>query len=310
MDINNLILNHRNGYCLRLANGQGWYILGLEGVSSWVKKLASIMELKACEQNGSPKLVFFPKGSPREKSEKPMWALDTSMVKDLPMGGWKSHNFGALTLWSNGEAADAICEIGSEELPEIDIIRMWQSLNPIYQRAQDVGGLPLHAALVERDEMGVLLVAPGDGGKSTCCGRLPAPWHALCDDETLIVCDTQKKYFAHPFPTWSDYLWRRSERTWDVQQFVSLSAIFFLEQAETDVVVPAGRGKAAILINQSATQVGQRSWISLQPEEARVFKKRLFENACEIARAVPTYILRVSLTGRFWEKIEGVIRQD
>jgi SynChlorMet cassette protein ScmC len=310
MDIHNPTLNHKNGYCLRLANGQGWYILGIGGVGSWVKKWASILELKACEQNGSPKLVLFQRGSPRAKSGKPIWALDASMVKDLPMSGWKSHNFGALTLWSNGEAADAICEIGPEELPEIDIIRMWQSLDPIYQRAQDAGGLPLHAALVERGEMGVLLVAPGGGGKSTCCGRLPASWRVLCDDETLIVCDNQKKYFAHPFPTWSDYLWRRSARTWDVQQFVSLRAIFFLEKAETDEVVPAGRGKAAILINQSATQVCQRCWISLPQEEARGLKKRLFGNACELARAVPTYILRVSLTGRFWEKIEGVIRQD
>jgi hypothetical protein len=33
----------------------------------------------------------------------------------------------------------------------------------------------------------------------------------------------------------------------------------------------------------------------------------LFNNACELAKAVPAYILRVSLEGRFWEEMEKVI---
>ena len=33
----------------------------------------------------------------------------------------------------------------------------------------------------------------------------------------------------------------------------------------------------------------------------------LFDNACNLVREVPSYILRVSLTGEFWKLIEEVV---
>ncbi len=35
----------------------------------------------------------------------------------------------------------------------------------------------------------------------------------------------------------------------------------------------------------------------------------IFDNAVSIARDIPAYILRVSLQGRFWEKIEEVLEK-
>jgi SynChlorMet cassette protein ScmC len=203
---------------------------------------------------------------------------------------------------------DVIFEIKRCKDKGHSIFAMHLSLHPIYQRAQNSGGLPFHGALVERDGMGVLLAGRGGVGKSTCCRRIKSPWIVLGDEEALIAQDKRNQYLAHPFPTWSDYTERRSERTWNVQQYFPLSAIFFLEQAGADEVVTIGQAQAAILITQAAMQVWRRVWISMNYNKDISFKNRLFENACRLAKVVPSYLLRVSLKGRFWEKIEAVLR--
>jgi SynChlorMet cassette protein ScmC len=182
------------------------------------------------------------------------------------------------------------------------------SLYPIYQQVQDSGGLPLHAGLVEHNGKGVLLAGPKNAGKSTCCGRLPKPWYPLCDEETLIVKVNQERYLAHPFPTWSEYLAKRSEQTWNVHSHVPISSIFFLEQAGFDEAIPLGQGEASVFINQLATQVCCRYWNNLGHEDLRTRKTKLFENVTELAEAVPAFRLRVSLKGRFWEEMEKVLQ--
>jgi SynChlorMet cassette protein ScmC len=199
--------------------------------------------------------------------------------------------------------------MGPNEGYEQDILRMRLSLQPIYQKAQDSGGLPLHAALIEKDGMGILLAAPAETGKSTCCNRIPRPWYVLSDEETLIVNNGEKQngFIAHPFPTWSEYFLRRSDLSWDVQRCLPVFAIFFLQQAETDEVFPIGKGQAAVLIYQSAMQVCSRSWVNLTLREMRNFKKRLFENACALTQTISAFNLQVSLKGRFWEKMGKVL---
>jgi SynChlorMet cassette protein ScmC len=302
-----LLLTSENVYCLRLANGQGWQIVATEAVSSWVEKLAMVMQLKTCEPNGYPKLIFIKRVSVKGGLEELTRIIKQKTITDIPVNNWKAHSLGNLQLWSHHDVLDVICEIGRGEDHELDIIRMWLSLHPIYQRVQGRGGLPIHAALIEYNGIGVLIAASGNTGKSTCCHRLPFSWHALCDDETLIVRDDNRKYFVHPFPTWSDYLYQRSKRTWNVQQHFPLSAIFFLEQSEIDEAVSIGQGEAATLINKSAVEVCRRSWWNLDRSQEMSFRKELFDNACELAKEIRTYRLRVSINGRFWEKIEEVL---
>jgi len=301
------ILTNKNGYNLCLANGQSWHIIPTKGTKSWVEKLASILELKAGKPNAHPKLVFIQKESGKKDYKAPTFRLAPNTIEGLPDYGWKEHRLGTIHIWSHQDEPHVICEITPEKYHEIEIIRMWTSLHSIYQRAQDSGGLPVHAALVSQNGIGILLSAPGDTGKSTCCRRLPHPWQVLCDDETLIVRDDQKRYLVHPFPTWSDLLWKRSERTWNVQHHLPLSAIFFLEQGETDKAIPIGQGEAAIYINESANQVCQRTWRNLGKDEERKLRKLLFQNACQLAKAVPTFTLSVSLSGRFWKEIEKAL---
>ena len=294
-------------YLLKLANGQRWHIIPTEGVRRWVKRFARIVQLKACEPNGYPKLIFIQSESRKDWFRERTGSEAPDIFKGFPRGAWKSHNLRALTLWSHREVPDVICEMGTVKRHDLDIIRMWLALYPIYQRAQDSGGLPLHAALVERNGIGILLAAPGDTGKSTCCRRLPPPWRELCDDETLIVRYALKRYRGHPYPTWSNYLYQRSRRTWNVQRHIPVSAIFFLEQAKIDEAVPMGQGEAAAFTYQSAIQVCRRNWRNMGHYEERDLKERLFKNGCELAKAVPAFKLRVSPNGQFWNEMEKVL---
>jgi len=265
------------------------------------------MHFDMCETNGDAKLILTCREPDEEKWKDPIRRFQSAIKASLPSSGWEIRDLMWLQVWSHGDVPDVICEKGPGNSHQEEILSMRMSLQPIYQRAQDSGGLPLHAGLVARDGVGVLLAAQRNTGKSTCCRRIPSPWHALCDEEALIVQDNQKRYLAHTFPTWSDYLEKRSEPRWNVQRYVPLEAIFFLEQARTDEVVPVGQGEAAVHLYQSATQVCYRNWVKLNREEIRPLRKKLFENACELAAAIPVFELRVSLNGRFWEKMEAVL---
>lgn len=178
---------------------------------------------------------------------------------------------------------------------------------PIYRQSIAQGGLPIHAGLAELNGRGVLLSAPSGTGKSTCCRRLPEYWRPLCDDETLVVLDPPKKYRAHPFPTWSDYFWKHSTMTSDVQYSVPLTSVFFLEQAVTDGIESMGQGKAALMLYESARQACHKFSRLLNSDDQRKLNYQIFNNACAIAKEVPAYRLYVSLHGKFWTEIEQVL---
>ena len=220
---------------------------------------------------------------------------------------WKVQNLERLKIWSHPGSPRIICEIGAEDHFDLDLIRMWAATYAIYQRAMETGGLPFHACLAGREEVGVLLAAPGGGGKSTCARRLAPPWRSLCDDETLIVRDPEGRYFVHPFPTWSNFFWKREERTWNVQEYIPLSAVFFLKKGKKDEVIPMGRGEAAARMYQAAEQVCLRNWRYFSAEEERREKEKLFANSCELAQNIPALTLHVSLQGQFWKEVEKAL---
>jgi len=296
------------GYHVTLGDGQDWHIVACRDLSPWVGRLAVIMQLEVCEPNGYPRLLFVRRESEGDQYGEPSTRLEESVVAELPRGNWKADEIGDIRFWSRPDEMTVICEIekGDENL---GIVMMRHSLYPIYQRAQALGGLPLHGALVEWNGMGIILAASKNTGKSTCCRRLRNSWKVLGDEETLVVQDAQRQYLAHPFPTWSNYFMKGGQRTWDVQKYVPLAAILFLEQAETDEVVPIGQGQTAMLISRSATEVCHRDWVYLDCEEVRPLRERLFENACNLAKEIPAYNLRVSRKGRFWKEMEKVLSQ-
>jgi SynChlorMet cassette protein ScmC len=294
------------GYKLTLGSGYSWFLSGSAEIVPWIEKFARIMELKQCRPGGYPRITFTAMQQRSKKGDYRTVPLP-SILKNITENGWLCYDNNTVRIWHHEHIPDVLCEIKNFDIHEIEIINMWNSLQPIYQRAQKKGGLPLHAALVKVERQGILFAAAGNTGKTTCCSRLPDYLKPLCDDETLIVRDSRKNYHAHPFPSWSDYLWDRHKNTWNVQHSVPLSAIFFLEQSEADKVIPVHMAQSTVLINESAKQVCQKFWRRLDGEEKRKLTEQVFNNACEMAKTIPAYILRVSLSGRFWEEIEKVL---
>ncbi len=293
-------------YRMQLGDGRGWHISAEDELRSWTEKLANIMELQASKSTGYPRLIFIREKSQNGQSEEPPYKAEERFAEELAKTGWRVQEIYNVRFWSRPDVTDVICELQSEK-EDFSLVMMRHSLYPIYQRVLDIGGLPFHAGLIEREGKGVLLAAPRNTGKSTCCLRVPKPWRALCDEETLIVGNGQEKYLAHPFPTWSNKFMKHAEQTWNVEEHVSLAAVFFLEQATVEAAIPLGQGEAAVSIYQSAMQVCYRYWHNLDHSEVRIHNNNLFANSCKLAKTVPTFKLRVSLKGRFWEEIERVL---
>jgi SynChlorMet cassette protein ScmC len=240
--------------------------------------------------------------------EKSIQGVDEDIEGYLIELGWKAHPLNRIRLWSHDSVYDVICELRhGVGVREQSILSMRLSILPIYYGAELLGGLPLHSALVKYKDIGLMLAAPKKTGKSTCCNKFPSSWKVLCDEETLVVRDDKKQFMAHPFPTWSCYAAGDDKKTWNTQQNIPVAAIFFLEQSQKDQASPLGQGEAAAFINQTATQVCHRFWNNLPDHEVIARKKRVFKNACELAGAIPTFKLGVSLEGRFWEEIKKVI---
>ena len=161
-------------YTLKLSNGHGWHIIAGKQAAPWVNRLATIMELKRSELNGYPKLIFL------DKDEEVGDALFTGLnMADMPGSGWRLHDFKWLHFYSHDDVPDKICRFGNDDTHGLEIVRMWQSLHPIYERALGDGGLPFHAGLAAWNGKGVLFAASGGTGKSTCCRRLPSPGRRL-----------------------------------------------------------------------------------------------------------------------------------
>ncbi|MGR0482544.1 MAG: SynChlorMet cassette protein ScmC [Candidatus Electronema sp. V4] len=276
-------------YILSLSDGSRWQLAGNADVLLWIDKLASILRLDTASASEQSKEIFF--------------------VRNKFANSAADCNF-SLAKLANIDDVDEkyLCEINTGEgIGDDQYQSMMFSLQPIYQYSITNGGLPFHAGLIESRGCGILLAASGGTGKSTSCKRLPHNWKPLCDDEALVVLAPENRYRAHPFPTWSDYLWRRAENTWDVQYSVPLCGIFFLEQSERDEVFPLGEGETAVYMTESACQAYQRFHANMSKDDVKRSKTKIFSNACNLAKLLPAFRLRISLHGEFWKKIEESI---
>jgi len=293
---------YHKGYCLKLVNGDGWWITSDDENIRLIDKLASIMKLQECPLDNSVKIIFAKTlNSGISKIHAP--DIANAIIEER----WDFFNYRSVHIWHNDSINDIICEVMGNQDELIDYIVLMNSLLPVYLRNLEMKGLPLHTALAEYKGKGVLFAAPGGTGKSTCCRRLPDYWTPLCDDEALIVLDKNDIYRAHPFPTWSDYLIKREENTWDVQYSVPISAIFFIEQSEHDEVIYIDNRKATLLITGSSNQILTSFFHSMEKEQKIKISREMFNNAFDMAKKIPVFRLRVSLNGQFWKEAEKII---
>jgi signal peptidase I len=170
------------------------------------------------------------------------------------------------------------------------------------------GGLLFHGALAEYRGSGFIMAGPQEVGKSTASRRLPSPWRSLCDDMTLVVPDGKGGFWAHPWPTWSRFLYNGPGGSWAVEHAVPIRAVFFLVQSSDDQLEPLNATQATALALESAEELAREVLLELtDAAAARSLCNQALNVAKGLAASVPAYSLKVSLDGRFWEKIEGVL---
>jgi SynChlorMet cassette protein ScmC len=279
---------------LTLSDGSRWRIVGTGSDAIVVAELARILRLEQRGPYGQPTSAPLDRGS--DAGDEFILELQKdNYCPDCP----PRHSF----------LSDGVRDTTTLGKYAKQLSNYLYALLPIYKNSIQRGGLPLHAAAAERDGKGVLLAAPSGVGKSTCCLCLPSHWQPLCDDETLVIFDRTESYRAHPFPTWSDYLWKNNGKTWETQYSVPLVGLFFLEQSTTDTVEPLGQGAAAALLNQSTNEAFHKFWGMLNKTEQKRLRITLFDNSCTLAKLLPACRLRVSPHGKFWEKMEHVLER-
>jgi SynChlorMet cassette protein ScmC len=301
--------NHSDCFSLTLVNAIHWQLMALdESVAPWVKKMAAVMNLCVVSDNGSRKLMFF--SEENHDSEGSSRLSLARIIDSCPSlsPDWKEQPLGIIRLLRHPKIHDILCGIRARQSWEIQVIQMWTALSPIFDAVQDSGGLLFHAALAELNGSGVLIIGPSGSGKSTCSRRLSLPWRSLGDDEALVIHDDLGRYYAHPFPTWQELIHGNRNSSWDVQRYVQLAAIFFLNRSGMDKVCPLTTRKAALWIYKSIQQMRERHDFSLTKAEERAISLKLFENACTLATRVPCFTLDVTLSGPFWEKMQEVLR--
>jgi len=286
------------GFSLHLADGSRWWIAGSPSTAFLAEKMGTIMRLQEGDGLTDEHILFF-----YDKYEDKR-RLELSRLQEQ---NWLHLNPSSDHIHLHPSRGHFLGEYDSKHSTTDPYALMSLSIPSIFLETIHRGGLPFHAALLERHGQGIILAGRGDIGKSTCCQRLPQPWQALCDDEVLLVLSPEGRYLAHPFPTWSDYLWKRAENTWKVEDALPLAGIFFIKQAPEDDCLPLGVNDAALGATFSAGQTMFRILKLCDPANVREIRLKIFANGFEIVKHIPAFHLRVSLTGRFWEKIEAAL---
>ncbi len=290
-------------YILSLSNGQSWGIPSAGETRRWADEFARLLGLP--ESQGRPDCVIRLEGFPQASG------AGGGGFGVPPLGcsgqGWRALMFPLLEIWCREGFRENVCRLRGTDDPRRIREQMRHALIPLYQSALCRGGLPLHAALVERDGRGMLLIGKSGAGKSTACRRLPPGWTVLGDDLALAMRNREEKFVVHPLPTWSRVGSGSRDEKWDIQHSVELSAIFFLAQAAHDEVLPAGSAAAAVMLAHAAETIFNSVRTTECAFGAPSLKGEIFANAADMARSIPAYILRLSLTGLFWETIEQVL---
>ena len=281
-------------YGFRLADSQVWGVQPGKGTGEWAGAFARLLGLDL--------LPYIPDKVMRlERLPHPSGPDEDS---------WQVRKSPFLEIRRHPSVREIVC--GLHETADFSQVReqMRCALFPVYGLTVRRGGLPLHCALVEREGRGVLLVGRSGAGKSTACRRLPEGWNPLCDDLALVVRLSGGGFAAHPLPTWSAVGPDPGKRTWDINRGVRLSAIFFLAQCAEDEILPAGTAMASVVLTDAAMTIFRSVRVQEQSLEKKLLGGNAFANAAAMARSVPSYILRLSLTGRFWEKIEEILVRE
>ncbi|MCP3898107.1 MAG: SynChlorMet cassette protein ScmC [Desulfobacteraceae bacterium] len=172
------------------------------------------------------------------------------------------------------------------------------------------GGVPIHSLLLEYKGNGILLVGGSGAGKTTGFKRVQQPFRALSDDHAFITIKNDE-YVVHPFITISECTENRLPQSRDINYYVPLKMICFLNKSDKDQIIPINQSKAAYDFYNTAILLIKMYYNDFDNNsELKNFRTMIFNNACDIIKKVPSYKLNASLDGQFWLKIQEVIEAN
>jgi SynChlorMet cassette protein ScmC len=299
-------IDSRQSYLFSLSSGPAWEFSACAGadaeVGAWVDRFASYMGLSRGIAQFAQRLRFgkMSPGNGNSHSSR----FQPGLPKDVPAAGWRAHGNSGMMLLRHPEVRDIYCGLFPDDKPAA--AQMRRPLVPVFEEAIRAGGLPIHGALVERRGAGLILVGRSGAGKSTCCRRFPPGWQVLGDDLSIVVRTDDGGYRAQPLPTWSAFESGGNGWPCRANDSVPLRAFFFLQQVPDNGVESLAGAKTALVI-QRACEEALIPFDLFHPDRSSFLDRHIFANAVSLVSAVPAFRLRVSLDGRFWEKMGDVL---
>ncbi len=299
----------KSHYQLELGKNQTWALTASPNCQQWLAEFARILQLQQCEGEAVRNFcsLFFCTASETLGLQESLSQKD----QELKNGDakWSAVPLGRNRLLACHPLSLFIVEIQDTDRGLHSYQDMWYSLQPVYRRTLEIGGLPVHGAVLLHGDEAILVAASGGTGKSTFARHAAGSWRSISDDEAIILPAEVGGFKIHPMPTWSDYLLQRNRQTWDVQTGYTLKGITFLKRAETETesTSPMGQGTASILLVQSASQVLQKRWQDSSTDITVERRKKLFQVAATLVREIPAYTLNVSKRSTIWDDLTATI---
>lgn len=286
-------------YQIELKDGSKWTLEAAIQAREWIERLAAILGLvnHVDDRKTMQILVTCASNNPDSAAK---WPFDITQ---------KNSSIRQENITVEQEYSDNHYEIKTKsDLSRTSFVEMCLVVFPIYQHSIRKGGFPVHAALIEAFEKGFLLIGRSNTGKTTSFNRLKEIWNPLSDDEALVVLDAENDYYAHPFPTWSEYIMEQAtQKTYHIQNGVPLTSLFFIEKSSFDEIVPMQKHEVVIGLCDSAFAIIKRFLPLLDDRNKRMIRNNIFDNVCRMAEQVPGFNLKISLDGSFWKLVEKVI---
>jgi SynChlorMet cassette protein ScmC len=171
----------------------------------------------------------------------------------------------------------------------------------------ETGGLPIHAALINYCNNGILLGGNNGCGKTTCSRRLPQGWIPLCDDMAIIEVLDDNMVNAIPFPNWTEHLSEPLHLNLSKYDKINLNTIFFLKQSKTLDIVPLTKINATLNLVRLSCQICSFYWRNDKSLNVPEWRSKIFTNSWDIVQNIPCYLLYTSLLDEFWKEIEKVL---
>jgi SynChlorMet cassette protein ScmC len=201
-------------------------------------------------------------------------------------------------------ANEVLCRVGPFPTPEKTAFQLTRISQVVANASEKNGGLLVHGALAEWNDIGVILAGPGGVGKTTASRRLSPPWRSLSDDTALIVKAQDGTYWAHPWPTWSQYRQGDLNGSWDVQTAVKLGLICMLSKDKKDRVFLLPIRQAISELVDVSSQTFFIMANGMDKDAIRRLNLMRFHNAVALSKRVPVCRLEISCYGKFWQEIE------